>query len=101
MKSPEYVCLPTSMLFTFRHLPFPILVSQDMTGLLIDTCNDAFFEGDDEFGTPFANLNVPAGGDQTANVVITGDSSGITFKGTDIASGAGRHTVWCFLPLLR
>lgn len=72
-----------------------------MTGLRIDTCNNALFEGDDEFTIPFANLNVPAGGDQTANVVITGDSSGITFKGTDIASGSGTHTLWCLLPLIR
>lgn len=70
-----------------------------MSGLLIDTCKNVFLEGYDEFEVPNAGLNAPAGGDQTANVVITGDSSGITFEDTPIGPGAGTCTLWTF-PML-
>lgn len=70
-------------------LSFRILAKQTISGLLIDTCNNIFLEGYDEFEVPNPGLDAPAGGDQTANVVITGDSSEITFKDTPIGPGAG------------
>eukprot|EP00904_Undaria_pinnatifida_P008263 jgi/Undpi1/4567/HiC_scaffold_18.g07921.m1 len=60
----------------------------DMAGLLLDTCNNFVWEGWDEFEVPDPKLSPPSGGDQTANVVITGNSSGIVFQNTEIGSGA-------------
>lgn len=62
-----------------------------MHGLLMDTCNNIFWEGLDEFEIPDAEISAPAAGSgQTANVVITGDSSNIIIKDCDIlSSGAG------------
>lgn len=60
-----------------------------MAGLLLDTCNNFVWEGWDEFEVPDPKLSPPSGGDQTANVVITGNSSGIVFQNTEIGSGAG------------
>lgn len=55
----------------------------------MDTCNNIVWEGYDEFEVPTPRLSVPTGGDQTANVVVTGDSSGIVFQNCDIGPGAG------------
>lgn len=60
-----------------------------MSGLLIDTCNNIVFEGSDESELPNPKISPPSGGSQTASVVITGDSSGIVFKDTDVGPGAG------------
>lgn len=61
-----------------------------MAGLLIDTCNDVFFEGIvDEDEIEDARLDAPSGGDQTANVVITGDSSDVVFETFIVGPGAG------------
>eukprot|EP00904_Undaria_pinnatifida_P008259 jgi/Undpi1/4563/HiC_scaffold_18.g07917.m1 len=60
----------------------------DMGGLLMDTCNNIVWEGYDEFEVPTPRLSVPTGGDQTANVVVTGDSSGIVFQNCDVGPGA-------------
>lgn len=80
--------------FLIWRVPFPALsTKQEMTGLLIDTCNNVVIEGYDEFEVPNPGLDPPAGGDQTANVVITGDSSGITLKDTPLGAGAGTHTL--------
>eukprot|EP00904_Undaria_pinnatifida_P008260 jgi/Undpi1/4564/HiC_scaffold_18.g07918.m1 len=59
-----------------------------MQGLLMDTCNNVVWEGYEEFETPSPGLSPPVGGGQAANVVITGDSSGIVFQNVDIISGA-------------
>lgn len=64
-----------------------------MTGLLIDDCNNIEFDGIlGGFEIPDAGLMAPAGGDQTANVVITGDSSGIVFR--EFAMGAGARKLF-------
>lgn len=55
----------------------------------MDTCNNIVWEGYDDFETPNPRLSPPTGGSQTANVVITGDSSGIVLQNTDVAPGAG------------
>lgn len=55
----------------------------------MEDCTDIVWEGYDEFDVPTPRLNPPTGGDQTANVVITGDSSGITIANAYITSGAG------------
>ncbi|CAM9212730.1 unnamed protein product, partial [Laminaria digitata] len=60
----------------------------DMGGLLMDTCNNIVWEGYDEFEVPTPRLSAPTGGSQTANVVVTGDSSGIVFQNCDVGPGA-------------
>ncbi|CAM9220801.1 unnamed protein product [Pylaiella littoralis] len=60
----------------------------DMAGLLIDTSNNIWFQGEDEFEFPTAVISPPTGGDQTASVVITGDSSGIILQNCVVAAGA-------------
>lgn len=60
-----------------------------MEGLLIDTCNNVRFQGYDEFEVPTARLSPPAGGDQAASVVITGDSSEIVLQNCEVTAGPG------------
>ena len=64
---------------------------QEMGGLLMDTCNNVLWEGSDPEGyqLPTSTFNPPVGGDQTANVVITGDSSNIVFEECHVGPGAG------------
>lgn len=65
-------------------------MAQEMSGLLIDSCTDIVFEGAyDPFEIPDPGLYPPTGGDQTSNVVITGDSSGIVFKNMPVGPGRG------------
>lgn len=65
-------------------------LAQNMHGLRMDTCNNIFWEGLDEFEIPNPEISRPAGSGQTANVVITGDSSNIIIKDCEIVgSGAG------------
>lgn len=66
-----------------------------MAGLLIDTCNDVIFEGYDEFEVPDPSFDAPSGGDQEANVVITGDSSGVVFMNFEVGPGAGACLTNC------
>lgn len=54
--------------------------AQGILGLLVEDSNDLSFTAVDDFEIPTGGLEPPVGGAQTANVVITGDSSGITFK---------------------
>lgn len=63
--------------------------TQEMAGLLINTCNDVVFEGIEELETPNPSLDAPSGGDQNANVVITGNSSDVVFKNFVVGPGAG------------
>lgn len=72
-----------------RYLLLRVPHAQDMAGLLLDTCNNFVWEGWSEFEVPSAKLSPPTGGDQTANVVVTGDSSGIVFQNCEIMPGAG------------
>lgn len=67
---------------------FHLNAMTNMSGLLIDTCNNIVFEGSDESELPNPKISPPSGGSQTASVVITGDSSGIVFKDTDVGPGA-------------
>lgn len=59
--------------------------------MLIENSTNVIFEvgGDDEFGDPAGDIRPPEGGVQSANLVITGSSSGIVLKGIEIFSGAG------------
>ena len=72
----------------------------------MDTCNNVVWEGYEEFETPSPGLSPPVGGGQAANVVITGDSSGIVFQNVDIISGAGAFFpgffffLFCFVDYL-
>lgn len=63
------------------------LYFQDMAGLLLDSCNNIWFEGTNEFEFPDARLSPPTGGDQAASVVITGDSSEIVFQNCQVTGG--------------
>ncbi|CAM9855185.1 unnamed protein product [Ascophyllum nodosum] len=59
-----------------------------MTGLLIDSCTNVLFEGAyDPFEIPDPGLYPPTGGEQTSNVVVTGDSTGIVFKNMPVGPG--------------
>ena len=61
-----------------------------MTGLLIDSCTDVVFEGAyDPFEIPNPGLYPSTGGEQTSNVVVTGDSTGIVFKNMPVGPGVG------------
>ncbi|CAN0345437.1 unnamed protein product, partial [Ascophyllum nodosum] len=67
---------------------FYISAPPEMTGLLIDSCTDVVFEGAyDTFEIPDPGLYPPTGGEQTSNVVITGDSTGIVFKNMPVGPG--------------
>lgn len=62
-----------------------------MSGLRIDACTNIEFDGYLGIGeVPDSTFNAPAGGDQVANVVITGNSSGIAFKEFIVGPGAGK-----------
>lgn len=62
---------------------------QEMSGLLIDTCTNVEFVGILGSGElDDSSFNAPTGGDQVANVVITGDSSDILFKEFNVGPGA-------------
>lgn len=61
-----------------------------MNGLLIDTCTNLEFDG--VLGTgelEDSAFSAPTGGEQVANVVITGASSGIVFNDFIVGPGAG------------
>lgn len=63
---------------------------QEMNGLLIDTCTNLEFDG--VLGTgelEDSAFSAPTGGEQVANVVITGASSGIVFNDFIVGPGAG------------
>lgn len=61
--------------------------------MLIEDSTNVVFEvgGDDEFGDPTGDIRPPEGegGLQSANLVITGSSSGIILKGIEIFPGTG------------
>lgn len=62
---------------------------QDMSGILMDTCNNVVWQGLDDFDIPDPRISPPVSGDQTASVVVTGDSSNIVIMDCDIGPGAG------------
>ena len=64
-------------------------LGQNMHGLLMDTCTNIVWEGLYVDEIPRPRISPPAGSGQTANVVITGDSSNIVIKDFSIDSGAG------------
>ncbi len=94
-------CVRGLPLCTFRHSytcvldfvcfsrPFPPSSRQDMTGLLIDSCNNIVFKGVDESEIPTGRISPPISGDLAASAVITGDSSGIVLQNLYIDSGPG------------
>eukprot|EP00904_Undaria_pinnatifida_P008909 jgi/Undpi1/5148/HiC_scaffold_19.g08499.m1 len=58
------------------------MLISDSTNVVIEVGND------DEFGDPVGSIRPPDGGDQTANLVITGTSSGVVLKGIEVYNGA-------------
>ena len=64
-----------------------------MAGVLIEDSTNLHFEGSDDLDFAFpAILDPPSGGEQTANVVITGNSSGLVFKAFSIGAGPGKSS---------
>lgn len=59
--------------------------------MLIEDCSDVTIEvgPDDDFGDPTGSLRPPEGGEQSANLVVTGNSSGVSIIGIEIFDGAG------------
>lgn len=71
-----------------------------MSGLLIIDSNNLRFEGSDDLDFAFpAILAPPTGGDQTANVVITGNSSGVVFRAFSFGDGPGKSSSRTFATL--
>eukprot|EP00904_Undaria_pinnatifida_P008258 jgi/Undpi1/4562/HiC_scaffold_18.g07916.m1 len=67
---------------------FYVRAFPDMSGLLMDTCNNVVWQGLDDFDIPDPRISPPVSGDQTASVVVTGDSSNIVIMDCDIGPGA-------------
>lgn len=85
------VSLTDRIVHIFASVPGVLYDIQDMAGLLMDTCNNVVWEGGklDGYRLPTARFSPPAGGDQAASVVITGDSSNISFRACLVGPGAG------------
>lgn len=65
-------------------------MAQEMSGLLIDSSTNIVLQGPYyTYESPRPGLYPPNGGDQTSNVVITGDSSGIVFRNMPVGPGSG------------
>lgn len=80
-------------IYTWHTLKLFHMAVQEMPGLLIDTCTNVEFDGlllVDAIGVDDPAFNAPTGGEQVANVVITGNSSGIVFKGFIVGPGVGK-----------
>lgn len=73
-----------------------------MPGLRIDDSNNVLFLGIfDEYNIPSPKLNPPSTAiDQTASVVITGDSTGVVFKNVEVGEGPGTSS-FCHQLILK
>lgn len=71
----------------FAFFDWPIM-TQEMSGLLIDSCTNVTIASPYERSELLRpDLYPPTGGEQTSNVVITGDSSNIVFKNMPVSPG--------------
>ena len=82
-------------------LSLVVVAVQSMPGLRIEDCNDVLFLGIfDEYNIPDPKLTPPSTtADQTASVVIAGDSTGIVFKNVEVGDGPGMPAL-CRMPSL-
>ncbi len=95
--------IPINYVFVFFCFsrPFPPSSRQDMTGLLIDSCNNIVLEGYDEFEVPTGRISPAVSGDLAASAVITGDSSGVVLQNLYVEPGPGEWVVVFFRFFLR
>lgn len=57
--------------------------------MLIENSTDVLVESIRNDGEDQGSIEIPSGGDQTANLVVTGTTSGVTLKKISIFEGAG------------
>lgn len=62
---------------------------QRLDGATITDSANILFEGRIDDGDLNGSIDVPEGGDQSANLVVSGTTSGVTLKDISIGSGAG------------
>lgn len=63
-------------------------------GLVIEDSTNVLLEGVFDDGDYVGGISPPDGGDQTANLVITGTSSDVYLKNVAIREGAGEFHSW-------
>lgn len=71
---------------------------QPLEGATIKDSSNVLLEGIVYDGDFTGSIDVPAGGDQSANLVVSGTTSGVTLKHINIGSGAGES--WFNGPVL-
>lgn len=59
-----------------------------MKGATVTDCANVMFEGIVDDGDFYGSLEPPEGGDQSANLVVSGTTSGVTLKNIYVTSGA-------------
>lgn len=70
-----------------------ILVEQEIAGMLIEDSSNVLVEAQLDDGDFQGSIAVPAGGDQSANLVVAGTSSGVVLKNIRVHEGAGAESV--------
>ena len=71
----------------------PMSTLKGMNGVSIKDSVNILFEGLIEDGDFDGAIRVPEGGDQSANLVVSGTSSGVTVKNFNILPDAGESFV--------
>ena len=67
---------------------------QSLEGVTITDSTNVLFEGDYDGGDLYGSIDAPNGGDQSANLVVSGTTSGVILRDIIIGSGAGTFHVW-------
>ena len=66
-----------------------VYVLQRVQGASIKDSVNVLVEGGVDDGELYGSIKHPKGGDQSANLVVSGTTSGVTLKDISLASGAG------------
>ena len=77
----------------YRMLSEPTSTLKGLDGVSIKDSVNILFEGLVEDGYFSGSIGVPEGGDQSANLVVSGTSSGVTLKNFGISPDAGESFV--------
>eukprot|EP00904_Undaria_pinnatifida_P006174 jgi/Undpi1/2687/HiC_scaffold_14.g06065.m1 len=64
------------------------LTQSELEGVTMTDCTNVLFEGRYDDGDLNGSIDVPVGGAQSANLVVSGSTSGVTLKNIRITSGA-------------
>ena len=67
------------------------MTPQELEGVTMTDCTNVLFEGRYDDGDLNGSIDVPVGGAQSANLVVSGSTSGVTLKNIRITSGAGER----------